>query len=149
MTSMSYQYFVRVTTVSNIIQETCAVIWDILYPLVLPGRLEEKDWVNITNGFEKWNFFALHWSYRWQACCHPSMYIDYQYKIYIYPANENGLKWTEMDSFHSCQIQILNFWIHFYPIKISEFFKIHFNSYEEIKTKRFLFLSVPKKYSDH
>jgi len=55
MTSMSYQYLVGVTTVSNIIQETCAVIWDSFYPLVLPG-LEEKDWINIANGFEKWNF---------------------------------------------------------------------------------------------
>jgi len=26
-----------------------------------------------------------------------------------YPANENGLKWTEMDLFCSCQIQILIF----------------------------------------
>jgi len=31
-----------------------------------------------------------------------------------------------------------------YPIKVSEFFKIHFNSYQEIKTKRFLFLSIKK-----
>jgi len=42
-----------------------------------------------------------------------------------YPAYENRLKWTEMDSFHSCQIQILNFRIHFYPVKVSELFKIH------------------------
>jgi len=60
-----------------------------------------------------------------------------------HPANENGLKWTEMDSFCSCQIQILIFWIHFYPI--SEFFKIHFNLYEEKKTKRFLSFSKKKK----
>jgi len=32
-----------------------------------------------------------------------------------------------------------------YPIKVSEFFKIHFNPYEEIKTKRFLFFSIKKK----
>jgi len=50
-----------------------------------------------------------------------------------------------MDSFRSCQIQILNFRIHFYPIKVSEFFKIHFNPYEEIKIKRFLFFSIKKK----
>ncbi|XP_020297219.1 protein ALP1-like [Pseudomyrmex gracilis] len=56
MTSMSYQYLVGVTTVSNIIQETCAVIWELLCPLILPGRLEEKDWNDIAKGFEKWNF---------------------------------------------------------------------------------------------
>jgi len=56
-------------------------------------------------------------------------------------------KWIEMDrkGFCSCQIQILIFWIHFYPIKVSEFFKIHFNPYKEIKTKRFLFFSIKKK----
>jgi len=37
------------------------------------------------------------------------------------PANGNELKWTEMDSFYSCQIQILIFWIYFYAIKVSEF----------------------------
>ncbi|XP_032688981.1 protein ALP1-like [Odontomachus brunneus] len=56
MTSMSYQYLVGVTTVSNIIRETCTVIWDSLRPLVLPGQLQEKDWIDIANGFEKWNF---------------------------------------------------------------------------------------------
>jgi len=65
------------------------------------------------------------------------------------PANENGLKWTQIDLFCSYQIQILIFWIHFYPIKISEFFKIHFNSYKGIKTKRFLFFLIKKKYADH
>jgi len=46
--------------------------------------------------------------------------------IYVnYPANENGLKWTKMDSFCSCHIQILIFWIRFYPIKVSEFFLMH------------------------
>jgi len=38
----------------------------------------------------------------------------------------------------------------FYPIKVSEFFKIHFNPYEGIKTKRFLFFSIKKKKNaDH
>jgi len=31
-----------------------------------------------------------------------------------------------------------------YLIKISEFFKIHFNPYGRIKTKQFLFFSIPK-----
>jgi len=35
------------------------------------------------------------------------------------------------------------------PIKVSEFFKIHFNPHEGIKTKRFLFFSIKKKYADH
>jgi len=43
-----------------------------------------------------------------------------------------------------CQIQILNFGIYFYPIKMSEFFKIHFNLYEGIKIKQFLFFSTRK-----
>jgi len=38
---------------------------------------------------------------------------------------------------------------HFYPIKVSEFLKIYFNPYEKIKTKRFLFFSIKKKYADH
>jgi len=41
--------------------------------------------------------------------------------------------------FCSCQIQILIFWIHFYPIKVSKFLGI--------KTKRFF--SISKKYADH
>lgn len=56
MISMSYQYLVRVTTASNIIRETCEAIWDSLCPLVLPGRLEERDWLDIANDYEKWNF---------------------------------------------------------------------------------------------
>lgn len=56
MTSISYQYLVGITTVTNIIKETCAVIWDSLCPSVLPGRLQEKDWIAIANGFKKWNF---------------------------------------------------------------------------------------------
>ncbi|XP_011860305.1 PREDICTED: putative nuclease HARBI1, partial [Vollenhovia emeryi] len=57
MTSMSYQYLVGVTTVSNIIRETCAAIWDCLSPVVLSGKLEERDWLDIANDFENiWNF---------------------------------------------------------------------------------------------
>jgi len=63
------------------------------------------------------------------------------------PANENELKWTEMDSFCSCQIHILIFWIYFYPIKVSEFFWIHFNPYEVIKAKQFF--SIKKNNADH
>ncbi|XP_071636696.1 uncharacterized protein [Temnothorax longispinosus] len=57
MISMSYQYLVGVTTAGNIIHETCKAIWDVLCPLVLSGRLEEGNWVDIANDFnERWNF---------------------------------------------------------------------------------------------
>jgi len=57
MISMSYQYLVGVTTVSCIIHETCQAIWDILYPLVLPGRPKERNWLDIANDYENsWNF---------------------------------------------------------------------------------------------
>jgi len=45
------------------------------------------------------------------------------FSSFCFPVNENGLKWTEMDSFCSCQIQILIFLIHFYPISFRIFFK--------------------------
>jgi len=104
----------------------------------------------------------------WKSYFHPRWYDNIQktflwrlYDIFkmsfkhaccqgcTHPANENEFKWTKMDSFCSCQIQILIFLIHFYPIKVSEFFKIHFNPYEGIKTKRFLFFSIKKKYPNH
>ncbi|XP_012522028.1 protein ALP1-like [Monomorium pharaonis] len=57
MTSMSYQYLVEVPTVSNIIHDTCAALWDCLNPIVLPNKLQEKDWLDIANNFEiKCNF---------------------------------------------------------------------------------------------
>ncbi|XP_018405642.1 PREDICTED: putative nuclease HARBI1 isoform X1 [Cyphomyrmex costatus] len=58
MTSMSYQYLVRVTTVCNIIRETCEAIWNSLYPLVLPSALSEKDWLEIANDFEELSNFT-------------------------------------------------------------------------------------------
>ncbi|XP_011879299.1 PREDICTED: uncharacterized protein LOC105568303 isoform X1 [Vollenhovia emeryi] len=57
VTSMSYHYLVGVTTASTIIHETCKALWDILCPLVLPGQLHERDWLDIANDYyEKWNF---------------------------------------------------------------------------------------------
>jgi len=55
-------------------------------------------------------------------------------RIYGYSANENELKRIEMDLFCSCQIQILIFWIHFYPIEVYKFLGI--------KTEGFLFFSI-------
>jgi len=81
---------------------------------------------------------------------HCSLFLHYSlHKNLNIPANKNVLKWTEMNLSCSYQIQILIFLIHFYPIKVSEFFQIHFNPYERIKTKRFLFFSIKKKYADH
>jgi len=57
MNSMSYQYLVGPTTVSNIIAETCAALWNCLAKKVLPFSLSKKDWLNIERDFkEQWNF---------------------------------------------------------------------------------------------
>jgi len=43
---------------------------------------------------------------------HKTLYVrneNYYEMTVPHPANENGLKWTEIDSFCSCQIQILIF----------------------------------------
>nr|XP_012233675.1 PREDICTED: putative nuclease HARBI1 [Linepithema humile] len=57
MSSMTYQYLVGLTTVSNIITTTCKIIWEHLCPLVLPSQLFEDDWRNIAEDFEDiWDF---------------------------------------------------------------------------------------------
>lgn len=57
MTSMSYQYLVGLTTVSNIIDETCSAIWSNLQKKVLPPFLTKEKWLNIAHDFEDlWNF---------------------------------------------------------------------------------------------
>lgn len=57
MRSISYQYLVGVTTVSNIIHDTCHVIWSLIHKEVLPSTLSKKDWLRIADEFEtKWNF---------------------------------------------------------------------------------------------
>lgn len=57
MTSMSYQYLIGLTTVSNIIEETCNAIWNTLQQQVLPSSLTKEDWLNIGHDFEElWNF---------------------------------------------------------------------------------------------
>ncbi|XP_029166221.1 uncharacterized protein LOC114937030 [Nylanderia fulva] len=56
MASMSHQYSVSQTVVSQIIRETCEVIWDTLYPLVLPLHTH-KEWREIANEMNiKWQF---------------------------------------------------------------------------------------------
>ncbi|XP_039311963.1 protein ALP1-like [Solenopsis invicta] len=57
MSSMTYQYLVGLTTVSNIIATTCQIIWEQLCPLVLPSQLLEDDWRSIAEDFEDiWDF---------------------------------------------------------------------------------------------
>lgn len=57
MISISYQYLVGLTTVSNIIGETCKAIWDCLWHDVLPFPLKEEDWLKIAQDFEEqWDF---------------------------------------------------------------------------------------------
>lgn len=57
MISTSYQFLVGITTVSNIIGETCKAIWDCLSKEVLPYPLKMMDWLNIAQQFEeKWQF---------------------------------------------------------------------------------------------
>jgi len=57
MKSMSYQYLIGATTVSNIINETCNVIWTCMLEEVLPSTLSERDWLHTAHKFEeKWNF---------------------------------------------------------------------------------------------
>lgn len=57
MTSMSYQYLLGLTTVSNIISETCNVLWSVLSKEVLSYPFTKDKWLNISKNFENlWNF---------------------------------------------------------------------------------------------
>lgn len=57
MTSMSYQYLIGLTTVSNIIEETCEALWSCLFRNVLPYPITRENWLNISKQFEEdWNF---------------------------------------------------------------------------------------------
>ncbi|KYQ59874.1 Putative nuclease HARBI1 [Trachymyrmex zeteki] len=58
MTSMLYQYLVRVNTTSNIIRETCKAIWDTLQPLVLPSALTETECLDVAQNFDDVTNFA-------------------------------------------------------------------------------------------
>lgn len=57
MTSMSYQYLLGLTTVSNIISETCEALWFALPKDVLPYPFTKEKWLSISEEFENlWNF---------------------------------------------------------------------------------------------
>ena len=51
--SISHQYLLGLTTVSNIISETCNALWKCLHKEVIPPRLTKEDWLNIATGFEE------------------------------------------------------------------------------------------------
>jgi hypothetical protein len=54
--SMSYEFGVGTSTVSQIISETCQALWTQLAPLILPVP-KSKDWGESENNFKrKWNF---------------------------------------------------------------------------------------------
>lgn len=54
--SMSYEFGVGTSTVSQIISETCKALWTKLAPLVLPVP-KSQDWEKSENNFRrKWNF---------------------------------------------------------------------------------------------
>ncbi|XP_071580664.1 uncharacterized protein [Temnothorax nylanderi] len=57
MTSLHYQYLIGLTTVTNIISETCQAIWNCLQPEVLPSNIDKNGWLRIAKEFEDlWNF---------------------------------------------------------------------------------------------
>ncbi|XP_011870670.1 PREDICTED: uncharacterized protein LOC105563580 [Vollenhovia emeryi] len=87
MNSMSYQYLVGFTTVSNIIAETCAALWDCLAKEVLPFPLSKEDWLNIAQNFEdRWNFNhcigAIDGKHIAIQCPHNAGSLYYNYKNY-------------------------------------------------------------------
>ena len=54
--TLSARFRVGVSTVHNIIVETCSAIWDILQPKVMPEPTRQ-DWIRIEQEFaERWNF---------------------------------------------------------------------------------------------
>ncbi|KYN21189.1 hypothetical protein ALC57_06460 [Trachymyrmex cornetzi] len=53
---MSYQYLISLSSITNIIRETCLCIWEHLFPIVLP-KCNTEDFKEIENDFSnKWNF---------------------------------------------------------------------------------------------
>ncbi|XP_036149249.1 uncharacterized protein LOC118647808 [Monomorium pharaonis] len=87
MNSISYQYLVGTTTVSNIITETCAALWNCLAKKVLPFPLSKEDWLNIERDFkDQWNFDhcigAIDGKYVAIQCPHNAGSLYYNYKNY-------------------------------------------------------------------
>ncbi|XP_011701560.1 PREDICTED: uncharacterized protein LOC105458158, partial [Wasmannia auropunctata] len=57
MHSMSYHYLVGVSTISNVIDETCTAIWNSICKKVIPLSKTTEEWLHIAKEFEKrWDF---------------------------------------------------------------------------------------------
>jgi len=57
MSSMMYQYLVGLTTVANIVDATCQVIWEHLCLLVLSANIDKHEWNSIAEDFNNlWDF---------------------------------------------------------------------------------------------
>ncbi|XP_020296624.1 uncharacterized protein LOC109861401 [Pseudomyrmex gracilis] len=57
ITSISFHYLVGITTVANIIGETCATTWKCLHTTVIPPTKTQENWLAIAREFEdSWNF---------------------------------------------------------------------------------------------
>lgn len=56
MTSLYYSYRISKTSVSRIICETTAILWDVLMPYVF-RQFTEDNFIEVASGFEeRWNF---------------------------------------------------------------------------------------------
>lgn len=53
--SLSYSFRVGITTVCNVVRETCKILWDVLAPVVLPVPSEEILLKNAENFAKKWS----------------------------------------------------------------------------------------------
>ncbi|OXU19454.1 hypothetical protein TSAR_013450, partial [Trichomalopsis sarcophagae] len=57
VSSIQYHYLRGLTTVNDIIRETCGAIWNCLHSLVLPATLTTENWLSKEKDFEElWNF---------------------------------------------------------------------------------------------
>lgn len=58
MTSLSFEFRVGVSTISNIIRTTAEAVYDALSPKVLLINPTQEDWLKVAKGFEqKWNMY--------------------------------------------------------------------------------------------
>ena len=65
--TLSARFRVGVSTVHNIILETCSELWDILQPRVMPEPTKD-DWMRIEHEFAKrWNFPNCIGQFGWEA----------------------------------------------------------------------------------
>ncbi|XP_071484602.1 uncharacterized protein [Diadema antillarum] len=85
--SLAYNYRVGVSTISQIIPETCSAIWEALQPEYLPQPTEEK-WRSIEGRFaQRWNF---------PNCCGC---LDGKHVVIQAPSNSGSLYYNYKGSF--------------------------------------------------